>query len=555
MRRPLLALVAMVALTVAVAGRQQGGLTPAQILKPSPESWPTFHGDYTGRHYSALNQINQTNVKGLSLAWTARLNTALQGATIGGFGPEPAAGAVPNANIKATPLLVEGMLYLATPNNAYALDGRTGRQLWHYYWKSQGGSNIGNRGLGMWGNYLFLDTPDQYLVSLDARTGKERWNQKKADYKGDLYATTAPTVVGNHVLTPAGGDYTDVPGWLESRDPETGALQWKWYATPRAGEPGIETWPSAFAAERGGAAPWQPATYDPETNLIFVGTGNPQPVLIGDSRPGDNLYTCSIVALNADTGKLAWYYQVSPHDTHDWDATQTAVLFDAVINGRQRKLLAQASRNGVFFVLDRTSGEKVLTTQYLPSANWISGFKPNGQPIPNAAKEPQVGGALVSPHNGGATNWAPPSYSPLTGLFYVNTVEGYVVHYRTIGPTDVPNGYGGGAEHAVGGHGAALRAIEALTGRERWVHNYPASDGTAPRPEAFGGLLTTAGGLLFAGGSSGHVMAMDAATGKVLWHSGLVQQMSNTPITYMLDGSQYVLVAAGDTLYAFSVQR
>jgi alcohol dehydrogenase (cytochrome c) len=555
MTRSWLALVVAAALTATVVAGQNPGLAPAQILKPSPESWPTFHGDYSGRHYSTLDQINKSNVKSLSLAWTSRLNTSLQGAIIGGKGPEPAPGAVPNANIKATPLIVNGMLYLATPNNAYALDARTGRQVWHYYWKSLGGSTIGNRGLGMWGNYLFLDTPDQHLVSLDAATGKERWNQQKADYRGDLYATTAPTVIGNRVFTPAGGDYTDVPGWLESRDPETGTLQWKWYATPRAGEPGIESWPNAFAAERGGAAPWQPATYDPELNLIYVGTGNPQPVLIGDSRPGDNLWTCSIVALHADTGKMAWYFQVSPHDTHDWDATQTPVLLDAVVNGQRRKLLAQASRNGMFFLLDRVTGEKVLSSQYLPSANWSLGFKPTGEPIPDPKKEPQVGGALVSPHNGGATNWAPPSYSPQTGLFYVNTVEGYVVHYRIIGADQVPNGYGGGVEQAVGGHGAALRAIDPLTGKERWAHQYPASDGTAPRPEAFGGLLTTAGGLLFAGGSSGHVMAMDATNGRILWHSGLIQQMSNTPITYMLDGTQYVLVAAGDTLYAFSIQR
>ena len=249
MTRPLLALAVAAALTATVVARQNPGLLPAQILKPSPESWPTFHGDYSGRHYSTLDQINKANVKSLSLAWTSRLNTSLQGAIIGGKGPEPAPGAVLNANIKATPLIVNGTLYLATPNNAYALDARTGRQLWHYYWKSLGGSTIGNRGLGMWGNYLFLDTPDQHLVSLEAATGKERWNQQKADYRGDLYATTAPTVIGNRVFTPAGGDYTDVPGWLESRDPETGALQWKWYATPRAGEAGIESWPNAFAAE------------------------------------------------------------------------------------------------------------------------------------------------------------------------------------------------------------------------------------------------------------------------------------------------------------------
>jgi len=555
MKRRLLPFVIGVFGAAVVLAGQGLGLTPAQILKPSPDSWPTFHGDYSGRHYSTLDQINQANVKNLSLAWVSRLNTSLQGATIGGFGPEPVPGAVPGANIKATPLLVDGMLYVSTPNNAYALDARTGRQNWHYYWKSQGGSTIGNRGLGMFGNSLFLDTPDQHLVSLDARTGKERWNQKKADYRGDLYATTAPTVIGNHVFTPAGGDYTDVPGWLEARDPETGALQWKWYATPRAGDEALKTWPNVQASEIGGAAPWQPVTYDPELNLVYLGTGNPQPVLIGDSRPGDNLWTCSIVALNADTGKLAWYFQASPHDTHDWDATQTLVLFDAVVDGQPRKLVAQASRNGMFFVLDRTNGKKLLSTQYIPSANWSLGFRPTGEPMPNPDKEPQVGGALVSPHNGGATNWAPPSYSPQTGLFYVNSVEGYVVHYRVIGPGQVPNGYGGGAEHAVGGLGVALRAIEPLTGKQRWVHRYPASENTAPRPEAFGGLLTTAGGLLFAGGSSGHVMAMSAATGAILWHSGLGQQMSNTPITYMLDGAQYLLVAAGDSLYAFSIQR
>jgi acido-empty-quinoprotein group A len=554
MRTKFARLLAGVAVTATIYGDGQG-LTPAQILKPSPDSWPTFHGDYSGRHYSALNQITQSNVKGLSLAWMARLSANPQGAIIGGKGPAPPAGATGNVNIKATPLLVDGVLYLSTPNNAFAYDARTGKQIWHYYWRSLGGSNIGNRGLGMWGNYLFMDTPDQHLVSLDAASGKERWNRQKADYRGDHYATTAPTVIGNRVLTPAGGDYLDVPGWLESRDPETGALQWKWNATPRAGEPGIETWPSAFAAERGGAAPWQPATYDPDLNLIYIGTGNPQPVLVGDSRPGDNLWTCSIVALDVDTGKMAWHFQASPHDTHDWDATQTPVLFDAVIDGRPRKLLAQASRNGMFFLLDRTNGKKLVATQFIESANWSLGFKPTGEPIPNPLKEPQKGGALVSPHNGGATNWPPPSYSPDTGLFYANTVEGYVIHYRVLPDGEQASGYGGGAEHGVGGVGAALRAIDPLTGKQRWIHRYPGTEGLAPRPEALGGLLTTAGRLLFAGGPSGHLMALDPENGKILWHSGLLQPMSNTPITYMLDGTQYVVAAAGDTLYAFSIQR
>ena len=547
-------------LFTAVGALGAQGLTPAQILKPAPDSWPTYHGDYTGRHYIALKEITRANVKSLSLAWVVRLSGGVQGAIVGGEGPDPSAGlgggfGGANLNIKATPLMVNGVLYLSTPNQAFAVDARTGKEIWHYFWKTQGGLTIGNRGVGLWGNYVFFDTPDQYLVSLDAATGKERWHKQKADVKWENYASTAPTVIGNHVLTAAGGDFRDVPGWLESRDPESGDLQWKWFATPRAGEPGIETWPNVYAAERGGGSPWQPPTYDPELNLIYVGTGNPQPVMIGDSRRGDNLWTCSIVALNPDTGKMAWYFQISPHDTHDWDATQVPVLFDAVVAGRPRKLLAQAARNGMFFVLDRVTGKNILSTQYIESANWLKAFRPTGEPVPNTAKEAQYGGALVSPHNGGASNWPPPSYSPDTGLFYVNAVEGYSMHYRVLPDDDKASGYGGDAEHGIGGQGAALRAIDTLTGKIKWIHRYPGADGTGPRPESLGGLLTTAGGLLFGGGPSGHLIAYDAADGKILWHAGLGAQMSNTPITYLLDGGQYVLAAAGDTLYAFTLQR
>jgi alcohol dehydrogenase (cytochrome c) len=553
----MLAACAVVASVALLAQGQGQGLTPAEILKPSPDSWPTYHGDYTGRHYSALNQITQTNVKGLSLAWVTRLSATMQGAIIGGEGPEPAAGANPGPglNIKATPLMVGGVLYFSTPNHAFAVDARTGKEIWHYYWKTLGGLTIGNRGVGMLGNHIFFDTPDQYLVSLDAATGTERWHKKKADVRQENYASTAPTVIGNHELTAAGGDFLDVPGWLESRDPETGELQWKWFATPRAGDPALETWPSLFAAERGGGSPWQPPTYDPELNLIYVGTGNPQPVMIGDSRRGDNLWTCSIVAINPDTGKMAWFFQVSPHDTHDWDATQTPVLFNATINGQPRKLLAQASRNGMFFVLDRATGKHILSSQYIESANWSNGFKPTGEPILNSLKEAQYGGALVSPHNGGAANWPPPSYSPDTGLFYVHAVEGYSMHYRVLPDGEKAAAYGGDAEHGIGGLGAALRAIDPLTGKIKWIHRYPGADGTGPRPESLGGLLTTAGRLLFAGGPSGHLIAYDPADGKILWHSGLGAQVSNTPITYMLDAAQYVVVAAGDSLYAFSLQK
>ena len=345
-----------------------GGLPAAKIVNPAPDSWPTYHGDYSGRHFSPLNQINQFNVKNLSLAWLIRLSTSSAGAIVGGEGAMPSLGAAParplfpgggRGDIKATPLMVDGIIYVSNPDNAYAIDALSGKEIWHYFWRTKGGNHIGNRGMAMYGNWLYFETPDDYIVSLEAATGKERWHKLIADVKADYFSTPAPLVVGNHLIVGMGGDALDVPAWLESRDLETGDIQWKWYATPRPGQKGAETWPDAFSMERGGGMPWQTPTYDPELNLLYVPTGNPQPVLIGDSRTGDNLWTESIVALNPNDGKMAWYFQCSPHDTHDWDATQVPVLFDAPVNGQRRKLLAQASRNGNFFVLDRVTGKNI----------------------------------------------------------------------------------------------------------------------------------------------------------------------------------------------------
>jgi alcohol dehydrogenase (cytochrome c) len=450
--------------------------------------------------------------------------------------------------------MVDGVIYIANPDNAYAIDALSGKEIWHYFWKTKGGNHIGNRGMAMYGNWLYFETPDDYIVSLEAATGKERWHRLIADVKADYFSTPAPLVVGNHLIVGMGGDALDVPAWLESRDLETGDVQWKWYATPRPGQKGAETWPDAFSMQRGGGMPWQTPTYDPELNLLYVPTGNPQPVLIGDIRAGDNLWTESIVALNPDTGKMAWYFQCSPHDTHDWDATQVPVLFDAPVNGQPRKLLAQASRNGNFFLLDRTNGKNIVSKPFIESANAFLGFRPDGSPIPNPLKEAQIGGALVSPNNGGAANWAPPSFNPQTGLFYVNAVEGFEEVYRTIKPGEKVAASGGASEHVLGGLGARLEAIDYQTGQIRWTHPYPGADTTGPRPEAQGGILNTAGDVMFAGGPSGHIIAYDPATGKILWHSGLASTLSNTPITYMLGDRQYLVVAASDTLYAFSLQ-
>lgn len=502
-------------------------LTSAAILHPAPGSWPTFNGDYSGRRFSPLTQINADNVKTLTKVWTAKVTTG-EGET----------------EIKATPLLVNGILYFTAPDHAWAIDGRTGKQLWHYKWISKGGIHIGSRGAGIYGHWLFFETPDNHLISLDAVTGKFRWSVEIADLALEYFSTAAPLVIGNHIIVGVGGDSLDDPGYLESRDPETGAMQWHWNTEPKPGEPGSETWPNQNAMAHGGGMTWMPGTYDPELNLIYWGTGNPNPVHAGQGRLGNNLWTCSIVALDPGTGKLVWYYQVSPHDTHDFDAVQTPVLFDAAIDGEPRKLLAQADRNGFFFVLDRTNGRHILTTPFIHQT-WAKGIDADGHPIPDTDKDPKTDGALVFPNAGGGTNWYSPSYDLQTQLFYVNAMESASIYYLT--DTDSrPEGYGGRAEDLWTQH--VLKAIDPLTGKIRWSHPYH-SDGSVS------GLLTTAGGILFAGDPTNHLIAFDPGTGRILWHANLGGSISNPPITYELDNRQYVLAAAGDTFYAYALPQ
>jgi len=515
------------------------GLTRADLLKPKPDSWPSYNGDYSGRRYSPLTAINTTNVHTLSLAWATRFGSA--GGGRGGGGAPGAA----NITIKATPLMVDGILYFSAPNHAWAADARTGRELWHYAYPPNSGSTIGNRGLGMYGNWLFLETPDSNLVSLDARTGRERWKVSIASPKLDYTSTVAPVVIGNHVIAGIGGDHIDNPGFVESHDPETGALQWKWWTTPRKGEPGLETWPDVEASAHGTGQAWMPGTYDPELNLYIVGTGNPNPVMAQQSRKGDNLYTCSIVALNPDTGKMAWYFQPSPHDTHDWDAVETPVIFDGTLDGKPRKLVAQASRNGFFFVLDRETGKLLVRSQLIDTLNWTKGFDAKGQPIGDPKKYPTTDGVLVSPNSTGATNWQAPSFSPQTGLFYVGTARSWSMYYL-IDTDDHPEGWGG-LDSSIGSEGNALEAIDYRTGKIAWKHEWPSGGGIVNH-------LSTAGGLLFTSNGQ-NVIAFNAATGKILWHSTLMNAPTAGPITYMLDGKQYLLVAAGDSLYAFTVNN
>jgi alcohol dehydrogenase (cytochrome c) len=511
---------------LASAGAQS--LKLAELVHPPEGTWPMYNGDYSGRRFSPLTKVNDSNVNALSLAWVYRVQS-------GGGGPFGA--------IKATPVLAGGVLYFTVPDHAWAVDARTGREVWHYAWQSRGGIHIGSRGVGIYGNWLYFETPDCNLVSLNLKDGKERWHTSICDLDQMYFGSVAPLVIGNHVITGVSGDDLDIPGYIESHDPETGALQWRWYAHPEPGDPEAKTWPSIEAMMHGGGMTWGSYTYDPELNLLYFGTGNPQPVISGKGREGDNLYTESIIAVNPDTGKMKWYFQVSPHDTHDWDGIEAPVLIDGEIDGRKRKLVAQASRNGYFFVLDRETGKNILTTKFA-KANWAKGLDAKGQPIPDPAKMPQIDGALVAPNQAGAANWPPPSFSPATGLFYVNATDAYSVYYIY---DDDEKGEGWAGNDHGGWSQSFLRAVEYKTGKVKWSHAWEGNGG--PRS----GVLSTAGNVVFAGDSQSNLVGMNATTGDPLWHVNLGTGMTNGPMTYELDGTQYLVVGAGDTLYGFAM--
>jgi acido-empty-quinoprotein group A len=495
-------------------------LDPSALLKPATDTWPTYNGDYSGKRFSSLDQINAANVGSLTLAWV--------------FHPQ-------TSTIKSTPLEVKGVPYFTVPDNVWAVDARFGREIWHYHRESEG-DHIGNRGLGMYKNWLYFTTPDSHLVCLDAKDGSVRWNVELADPKLGYFATMAPLVVRDHVIVGVSGDVTDVRGFLESLDPETGTIQWRWYTEPDPGQPGSETWPKdTDALLHGGGMTWMTGTYDPELNLLYWGTGNPNPVLAGDARPGDNLYTCSIVALDPNTGKLAWYFQPSPHDVHDWDAVETPVLFDAEFNGAPRKLLAQASRNGFFFLLDRTNGQHLVTAPFIDQT-WAKGVDSRGRPIAKPEATPSPNGALVEPGSDGASNWMAPSFDPQSGLFYVNARRVFSIFYLTA--TGKAEGWAGRDINLWAN--STLRALDYHTGKVVWNHEIG-------NGESISGILTTAGHLLFTADHSGNLLALDPATGKTLWHLNAGGHLDASPMTYQLDGRQYLLFAVQDILYAFAL--
>jgi len=504
--------------------------------KPPIDSWPTFHGDYSGRRFSTLDQINESNVGSLQVAWTSRFNDVgtMRGA------PVPV--------VKGTPLFVNGILYVTLPDLVYALDARTGVRLWTYKWVDKGGHLVGNRGVGMYKNKLYFMGPDNWVICLDSATGKERWRKEVADARKQYFSTSAPIIAGNHVIVGVGGDAMDIRGFLASLNPETGEEQWRFHVTRGPGGPGIETWPDAESAAHGGGGTWLPGTYDPDLKTLYWGTGNANPVYAGQGRMGDNLYTASLVALDVDTGKLKWHFQAMPHDTHDYDGTNTPILFDRTIDGKPRKLVTYAARSGWFVTVDRVTGKPIVSKPYMDPLKWVKGQNPKTlEPISDRDNDPKTTGSIG---NSNPTNWYNPAYSDQTGLFYLNTVRGMGIYYL-YDTSPKPAGYAGGGGGSIGESTRELLAIDPTTVKIVWRHPYPNLN--APGATVGPGLMATAGNLLFTGDDQNNIIVYRAKDGKILWHYKAQANQSNGPVTYMLDGKQYVVIAAGDTLYSLTL--
>ncbi|MBI3695279.1 MAG: PQQ-dependent dehydrogenase, methanol/ethanol family [Acidobacteria bacterium] len=514
-------------------GKLEAYPTFSDIVRPKKGEWLTYHGQLGGNRHSPLDQIHAGNVAGLAPRWLFP---------------------IPNSQrLEVTPVVVEGVMYVTTANEAYALDAATGRPIWHYARpRTRGlvGDAAGgiNRGVAVLGDRVFLITDHAHLIALDRVNGKLLWDVEMADYRQHYGATSAPLVVKDLVISGVSGGDEGARGFVDAYKASTGERVWRFWAIPAPGEPGSETW-IGRALEHGCGATWLTGTYDPAADLLYWTTGNPCPDYNGDERKGDNLYSSAVLALKPDTGKLAWYYQYTPHDLHDWDAQQTAMLIDAPFGGRPRKLLAQANRNGFFYVLDRITGELLLAKPFVQKLTWATGIGKDGRPIVAPGSEPTVEGAKVCPSVAGASNWMSTAYNPSTGLFYVMATENCEIYTKSSAWWEPGKSfYGGAARNLPGDPGKKyLRAIDIQTGKIAW--EYP-QIGPA---NTWGGVLSTASGLVFFGDDSGAFAAVDAKTGKPLWSFHTNQLWKASPMTYLAGGKQYVGVAAGSNVIAFGL--
>jgi len=504
-------------------------------LKADGSRWLTFGGNYTNQRHSPLTQITPANVTRLVPQWVFQTDTP--------------------GRFETTPLVRDNVLYVTGPLNvAWAIDARTGREIWRYKRElpPTGGltacCGLVNRGFGVLGDRLFMTTLDAHLLALDMKTGAVVWDATLEDFSKGYAATIAPLVVKDKVIVGvAGGEY-GIRGFIDAYDAKTGKRAWRFYTIPGPGEPGHDTW-AGDSWQRGGASVWATGAYDPDLNLVYYGIGNPGPDYHSESRKGDNLYSDSLVALDPDTGTLRWHYQFTPHDLHDWDATEVPVLADLTIAGQPRKVVMLANRNGFFYTLDRTNGTLIVGKPYVVTT-WAKEIGADGRPVILPGYVPDEKGSLTCPDVTGATNFWPPSYDPSQHLFFVNAREVCATYYAWKQEYVPGERYTGGAGQRATGPDmrafGALRAIDPATGERRWEFQY-ISPSTA-------GVLTTASGLVFSGDAEGNFLALDSHAGKLLWRFQMGSALHGTsPITYMLDGRQQLLVPAGGTLTAWAL--
>ena len=514
------------------------GVSYKQILEASQDAgnWLTYSGQYNGQRFSQLDQINVTNAEKLKVKWIRQfpMRTAFE----------------------TTPLVVDGVMFLTLPENkVWAVDAKTGLR----YWKYEHGlppqlavcCGKVNRGLAILGDTLYMGTLDAKLVALDSKSGNVRWTQTIAEAKKGYSITGAPLVVKDMVITGvAGGEY-GIRGFIDAYDAETGERRWRMYTIPGPGEPGHETW-EGDSWKIGGSPAWMTGSYDPELNRLYWGVGNPGPDWNGEVRKGDNLYSDCILAINPDTGKIDWHFQFTPHDVHDWDACQIFVLVDREYQGKMRKLVVSANRNGFYYVLDRETGEFLNATEFAKQT-WAKRIDKAGRPIRIPDRLPSKEGTLVYPDVSGAANWHSPTYSPLTGFYYQMAFDGastyyldedpeYLVGKPFLGGMGLPNEW---EEFPDSDYISAVRALDAVTGKRIWEYRVQA--------KSMSGLLSTAGNLVFGGAPHGSFFALDATTGKKVWNLDLGGRVHAAPITYMVDGQQFVTIAAGTVLFTFGL--
>ncbi|MBI3475832.1 MAG: PQQ-dependent dehydrogenase, methanol/ethanol family [Acidobacteria bacterium] len=499
---------------------------------PNGKNWTSYNGDYSGQRYSSLSSINATNASHLRAAWIFHADNTTK--------------------LEVTPVVYNGVMYVTAANTLTALDARTGRELWKHERAVSSGllddaAAHKNRGVGLWRNRVYMETDDARLLCMDSRSGRLLWDVTFADIRKGYGATSAPLVVKDEVIVGSSGGDSGVRGFLSAFDAETGTLRWKFWTIPSPGEPGSSSWPGD-AYLHGGATTWMPGTYDPELNLLYWTTSNPAPDFAGESRPGDDLYTDCVLAIDADTGKLKWYFQFTPHDLFDYDANETPVLIDVDDHGVRRKLLVQANRNGFLYFLDRTNGKFLKATRFLNEVTWAKGIDDTGRPNLTGLI-PTPDGTRICPGIEGATNWYSPSYNPAIRMFYFLALENCDMFFSK------PSEFKEGETY----YSTGTKRIQTAE-RQKILLAYSIPDGTQVwrypqigKGTSWAGTLATAGGVVFFGDDSGSFAAVDARTGHPLWDFNTGQTIRASPMSYEVDGVQYVALAAGSTVVSFSL--